>query len=35
MSANRLEMHNISLAFSGFQALNKVASPLMAGRCMP
>ncbi|WP_371337158.1 sugar ABC transporter ATP-binding protein [Klebsiella quasipneumoniae] len=31
MSANRLEMHNISLAFSGFQALNKVAFTLYGG----
>ncbi|MEI6016698.1 sugar ABC transporter ATP-binding protein [Klebsiella quasipneumoniae subsp. quasipneumoniae] len=31
MSANRLEMHNISLAFSGFQALNKVAFTLHGG----
>ncbi len=35
MSANRLEMHNISLAFSGFQALNKVDLPSMAGRWHP
>ena len=35
MSVNRLEMHNISLAFSGFQALNKVAFTLYGGRCMP
>ncbi len=31
MSANRLEMHNISLAFSGFQALNKVDFTLHGG----
>ncbi len=31
MSTNRLEMHNISLAFSGFQALNKVDFTLHGG----
>lgn len=31
MSVNRLEMHNISLAFSGFQALSKVAFTLKGG----
>lgn len=31
MSVNRLEMHNIRLAFSGFQALNKVAFTLNGG----
>ncbi|VTN14911.1 Galactose/methyl galactoside import ATP-binding protein MglA [Raoultella terrigena] len=31
MTANRLEMHNINLAFSGFRALNNVAFSLKGG----
>lgn len=34
MTGNRLEMQNISLAFSGFRALSNVSFTLTGDRCM-